>query len=186
MAAIVRRRTTPLEAAITRLTSGHGSQRLPAALRSIEILNVPSKGGRKGQKAFLKTVIPRIKFHNNALEINTHWIKIPDRKKRGKKDGDVAPESASKDVAGPSKAPFVRLNFDELPPQDLRLGHKSVTEITREMLSLIQSTLKTPLEEVAAREEETTSTSDEADTAEEMEEVDPIKAEAVIPAAASV
>jgi hypothetical protein len=114
MAAIIKRRITPLEAALTRLTTGHGSQRLPTALRSVEVINVPSRGGRKGQRAFLKTVLPRVKYHNSDLEITTVWKKMPDRqKKRGNKDTEPAPVKSTEEASGPIKKAVIRLNFGE-------------------------------------------------------------------------
>lgn len=115
MAALIKRKVTPLEATITRLTSGHGSQRLPAALRTIEIQNVPTRGCKKGQRAFLQTILPRIKFHNSQLEVMTHWRKMPDRKgKKGSKEVDAPPQADVRpDVAGSSKAATIQLHFGE-------------------------------------------------------------------------
>lgn len=106
---MVKPRPTPVKSIIAQLTSGHGAQRLTPALRAIEILDIPTRGVLKGQRAFVKTILPKIKYHNSHLDIVTNFIEGPPKKK-GK-------EIALEDVESPPTKilsdPIIQLHFRE-------------------------------------------------------------------------
>lgn len=110
-----RSRAKSVEVVLSQLSSGYGAQRLPSALRAIEIQDVPSRGLWKGQRAFLKDILPKIKYHNTHLEITTEWKRGPERKKRSSKETSQAENSS--EAASPSAeraSPLIRLRFGEL------------------------------------------------------------------------
>jgi hypothetical protein len=96
---------------ISGLSSGYGAQRLPSALRAIEIHDVPSRGALQGQRAFLKDVLPKIKYHNDFLSIVTEMKKMPERKKRSGKEASTGETSSEASSSTERAAPFIRLHF---------------------------------------------------------------------------
>lgn len=103
-------RIKPVQAAIARMSSGHGAQRLPPSLRAIEVRNIPSKGEEAAHRWFLKSVLPRIKYINNHVDVVMHWAEP--RQSVKKAEGDVAEaSSAPRTTSAPAAPPLVRVHF---------------------------------------------------------------------------
>lgn len=110
---MVKPRPKPVKSIIAQLTSGHGAQRLTPALKAIEIRDVPTRGALAGQRAFVKTILPKLKYHNSRLEILTNFIEGPPKRKgKGKRKEAVLDEAeipSSKILFNP----IIQLHFRE-------------------------------------------------------------------------
>lgn len=88
---------------LAQLRSGTGAQRLPVPpLRSLEIRGIPSAHADRAHRAFVKTVIPRIKYWNDDLDIR---FEIAEASKRPSPSAaKAAPSSSESSSESPAAA----------------------------------------------------------------------------------
>lgn len=137
------------------LTKNHGAQRLSPALRRIEIESIPSSGAHVSHSLFVKKVLPRIKYNNQALEIDVRWIagvSKKDKKSSSKQATEVTKSELDQSQGitdspstTQSKMPVrARLLFDGLPTREINLQKNvSVNEITNELFKVVRETTGT-------------------------------------------
>ena len=104
-------RTKTIEAVMAGLTSGHGALRLPKILHAIEVVNAPVRGMEQPHRAFIKQILPRIKYFNSDLHIEMNWIPglVNHKFRRGKEKVALKPPVMKEDVP----KPYIRLHYGE-------------------------------------------------------------------------
>lgn len=122
---------------VSQLSKGYGAQRLPGALRAIEIQDVPSRGALKGQREFMKVVLPKIRYHNNdQLSITTEWRKMPERRSRTKKEASTSDVSSEAVSPAERANPVIRLHFSKYNRFLIRLyGKRSLDALSYRRLT---------------------------------------------------
>jgi hypothetical protein len=117
------------------LQRGYGAQKLPGALRAIDIVGLPSSNTAPAHRQLVKKILPRIKYNNQRLQINVEWIQ-----NAAKNDGaSVASMSTSKD-AEQAQSVMARLHFDGLPSTEFDLRRNATsTELAKTLLERISS-----------------------------------------------
>lgn len=100
-----------LPTTLSRLRVGQGAQKLPTPpLQVVEIRGVPVKNAAKAQRAFLKSILPRIKFWNDQVEFQMKLAApIPSGILRG--ESTVQDEVTSTNTEG--ETPRILLHFGE-------------------------------------------------------------------------
>lgn len=72
---------------LAQLRSGPGAQRLPVPpLRSIEVQGISSAHADRAHRAFVKTVMPRIKYWNDELDVRFSFAAPASQKSPGEAD----------------------------------------------------------------------------------------------------
>ncbi|PWN33329.1 uncharacterized protein FA14DRAFT_161239, partial [Meira miltonrushii] len=147
----IMRKVNSLSKVLADLTTQHGAQPLSPALRRIEIEKIPSSGAHASHRAFVKKVLPRIKFNNQALEIDVRWIEgVAEKNKKSSRQSSETSEAAqtsegSSETTTSSQQPKMpvraRLLFDGLPTREINLRRDAnVNEITNEIFQAVRET----------------------------------------------
>lgn len=147
------RRLVNVKALLRDLQTGHGAQRLPPALRGIQIEGIRTSGARASHRQLVKQVLPRMKYNNEKVQIDVVWdTRKASNRKRAGEGGVMQAIEADKIVPMPVKARFL---FDALPTQEITLDDKPVTELTQQIMQLIRSATGQTVEEVQPTAPET-------------------------------
>lgn len=150
------RKASNISKVLTDLTRNHGAQRLSPALRRIEIESIPTTGAHTSHRVFVKKILPRIKFNNQALEIDVRWIEgISEKSKKSSRGessesnegGQETKESTETSTSTQSSKMPVRatLLFDGLPTREINLRKDvNANEITNEIFQVIREMTGAP------------------------------------------